>query len=290
MPAVLREAMRVARRAVLIAFHRAPSEELARETRIVGEGFLETRWAARDLLASVEDNCWHLARGTDGDRVGESMAIWELMPQGAAPSPHPSRPLIRAADASLRVSIVMPTYRRPHRLAGVVEMVLAQSHSAWELILVDNFGDVGELPQDERIRLYRHTEKASSSHARNAGLGYARGELVCFFDDDDEMYPDYLEQFVEVFRRRPRVKLVRCGMLVSNGSVNFSYATPECCIRRGYATPTWDDKGPAQDQRYFRAIVRRHRWSERRGDIAVVRKALCRANTDAVGGLRQGGY
>ncbi|MBK1704718.1 glycosyltransferase [Halochromatium glycolicum] len=291
MPGVLREAMRAARQAVLIAFYVTPSDDLPRDTRIVGEGFLETRWNARDLLKPIESQSWHLARRDVGeDLVGESAAIWELTPQGAAPRPSLRQGRASDGDHALRVSIIMPTYRRSHRLMRVVEMVLAQSHTDWELIVVDNFGDAGDLPKDERIRLYRHAEKASSSHARNAGLRYARGELLCFFDDDDDMYPDYLARFVEVFRQRPRVKLVRCGMLVSNDRVNFSYATPECCIRRRYATPTWDNKGPAQDQRYFRAIVRRHRWSERRGDIAVIRKALCRANTDAVGGLRQGGY
>ncbi len=288
---VLSEALRAARHAVLVAFYVTPSEGLPRETRIVGGGFLETRWTAKDLLKPIEGHGWHLAhRYERDDLVGESTAIWQLTPKGAAPRQRPPRPRVRAADSPLPVSIVMPTYRRAHTLLRAVEMVLAQSHTDWELIVVDNFGDVAELPADDRIRLYRHTERPSSSYARNVGLGYARGELICFFDDDDDMYPSYLASFVEVFRRRPRVSLVRCGMLVSSNRVNFSYATPECCIRRRYATPTWDSNGPAQDQRYFRAIVRRHRWSEQRGDIALVRKALCRANSDPVGGLRQGGY
>jgi hypothetical protein len=77
-------------------------------------------------------------------------------------------------------------------------------------------------------------------------------------------------------------------MVVSDGTVNYSYATPECCIRRPYATPTWPDRGPAQDQAYFTALVGRQGWSEAGGDIVVLHEALCRANSDPRGGLRSG--
>src|SRR5690606_13122191 len=122
------------------------------------------------------------------------------------------------------------------------------------------------------------------------GLRYASGHLACFFDDDDDMFPDYLESFVATFNAHPKAKMVRCGMIVSYGSVNFTYATPECCLRREYVTPTWNNHGPGQDQRYFRAIVARHHWTEASGDIVTIPHALCRAVTASYGGLRSGTY
>jgi hypothetical protein len=103
------------------------------------------------------------------------------------------------------------------------------------------------------------------------------------------MFPDYLESFVNAFRENPKASLVRCGMQ-AGGKENYSLATPECCVRREFATPTWDDHGPCQDQRYFKSIVTRHRWQEKRGDIVVIPRPLCRALQAPAGGLRSGKY
>jgi len=45
-------------------------------------------------------------------------------------------------------------------------------------------------------------------------VSYARGELVCFFDDDDYMFPNYLETFVRAFAEKPSVKMVRCDVAI----------------------------------------------------------------------------
>jgi glycosyltransferase involved in cell wall biosynthesis len=188
------------------------------------------------------------------------------------------------------ITIIMPTYQRSHVLPRTVKSVLNQTHSNWELLIVDNAGDAVIPLNDSRIRLFRHAEKASAAYARNRGVEYAKGDLVCFFDDDDVMYPEYLESFVAAFREHPNASMVRCGMLVGNHRIDYSYATPECCLRREFATPTWDDRGPCQDQRYFKGIAARHVWSEKQGDIVVVRRPVCRACKDRTGGLRSGNH
>jgi hypothetical protein len=79
-------------------------------------------------------------------------------------------------------------------------------------------------------------------------------------------------------------------MIVADGRVNYRYATPECRLRREHASPSWRNRGPAQDQRYFRHIVRTHGWTETTGDIVIIPEALCRANADPEGDLRSGYY
>jgi glycosyltransferase involved in cell wall biosynthesis len=155
------------------------------------------------------------------------------------------------------------------------------------LILVDNAGDLTARFDDPRIKVFRHADRASASYARNRGVEHAEGELVCFFDDDDVMFPDYLESFITALREHPQSSMVRCGMQVGERE-NYSFATPECCLRREFATPTWDDQGPCQDQRYFKRIVAQNRWQEKRGDIVVIRRTLCRALRAPAGGLRSG--
>ena len=68
---------------------------------------------------------------------------------------------------------------------------------------------------------------------------------------------------------------------------HFTFATPECCLRREFATATWGDDF-SHDQLYFGSIVHTHRWSEENGDIVTIHEPLCRANADPVGGLRSG--
>lgn len=191
--------------------------------------------------------------------------------------------------AELRFSIVMPTFRRAHTIFATIATIQAQTYPHWELIVVDNAGDADYSFSDPRIRFFVHAEHASASHARNRGLAYVRGDLVCFFDDDDEMFPDYLEHFALAMRGRPEVKMGRCGMDLAY-DVNFSYATPECCLRREFATPTWDELGTCEDQRYFGDIVKAHGWTEEKGDIVLIPKALCRALRSREGGRRGGGF
>jgi hypothetical protein len=81
--------------------------------------------------------------------------------------------------------------------------------------------------------------------------------------------------------------MVRCGMMVSAEQMNLSYATPECCLRREFATPTWANH-LSHDQLYFKNIVAARGWSESQGDIVTLNEALCQANCDPRGGLRSG--
>src|SRR5687767_12163301 len=111
-----------------------------------------------------------------------------------------------------KFSIVMPTYRRPHSIHGTIATIQAQTYRNWELIVVDNAGDGEYRFDDPRIRVFIHAERTSASHARNMGLRYATGDLVCHFDDDDSMYSDYLAELAAAFRSQPSVRMVRCGM------------------------------------------------------------------------------
>jgi glycosyltransferase involved in cell wall biosynthesis len=95
-------------------------------------------------------------------------------------------------------SIVVPTFNRPHTLARAVRSVLAQTHADWELLVV-NDGDQDMTPRveeiagrDARIRMLRTRGRQGAAIARTTGIEAARGDVVCFLDDDDEFMPEYL--------------------------------------------------------------------------------------------------
>jgi glycosyltransferase involved in cell wall biosynthesis len=197
-------------------------------------------------------------------------------------------PAVEPAAGGLLISIVMPTYRREHTIQRAVASVLAQTHPDWELIIVNNApGSFGVDFKDPRIRVYRCSNKPSASYARNQGLQYATGNLICFFDDDDEMFPGYLARFAAAFRDHPAAGMVTCGIIRPDGSPGFTLSTPGCCLRRESATADWiPDHG--HDKVYFRRIAERNNWTVSNGGIVELDEVLCRAWADPSGGLRRG--
>jgi glycosyltransferase involved in cell wall biosynthesis len=276
----LSEGIRVARKAVVVDFCRPAPQNGQSRRELAGNAFFPEGclmgWRLRERFIVIGDE-------------GERDEIWIFQ------SPSETAELERTlaaieAEQRPRISIVMPTYRRSHTILHTVETVRAQTYANWELIIVDNAGDGGYHFGDPRIRVLSHKVGPSSSHARNQGVRHATGEFVCFFDDDDEMFPDYLESLVAAFTANPNLKMVRCGMLVSDGTTNFSYATPECCLRRELATPTWEGRGGAQDQRYFSRVVLENDLALENGTVVIIPRALCRAKSDPQGGLRNGDF
>lgn len=190
----------------------------------------------------------------------------------------------------MKVSIIMPTYQRPHTIGRTIETIKAQTHENWELIIAVNDFNFDYLFGDSRIRMLAASDFTSMCYARNQAIPHATGDLLCHFDDDDIMFPNYLETFVRTFEAHPKAKMVCCGTILADGQTYYGYGTEIVCLRREYATPTWEGSSHAADQRYYRAIKKANRWMERRGDIFIIPDILCRANTDPVGGLRSGKF
>lgn len=95
-----------------------------------------------------------------------------------------------------RVSIIIPTQRRPEPLALAARSALGQVGIDWsdvELVVVDNDTVPSARPVVERLRagseaaiVYAHEARPGVAHARNAGLAAASGDLIAFLDDDEE--------------------------------------------------------------------------------------------------------
>lgn len=102
------------------------------------------------------------------------------------------------------ISIVLPCYRSENCISAMIDDILAQTFSDWELIVVSN-GASQELQlqvigryaaKDDRIRLLSVPE-GGVSNARNVGLSVARGEWITFVDADDRLNPDHLQLYLD---------------------------------------------------------------------------------------------
>lgn len=93
-----------------------------------------------------------------------------------------------------QISIVVPVYNAENYIQQTVDMVMRQTFTDWELILVedcskDNSAEVlraleSEL-QDARIRVIYKEKNEGAAKARNTGIDAATGRYLAFLDADD---------------------------------------------------------------------------------------------------------
>ena len=147
-----------------------------------------------------------------------------------------------------RLSIIIPTQRRPGPLAVAARSVFAQEGVDWaqaELVIADNdaepsaaaaaraLGQGAPLP----VR-YVHEPAPGVSNARNAGVAAAQGELLAFLDDDQEAQPRWL---AELLAARERL-----GAQAVFGPVNAALPAQVRRHRR-YFERFFTHPGPAQE-------------------------------------------
>lgn len=136
-----------------------------------------------------------------------------------------------------KVSIIIPTYERAVYLKRLLDSILKQTFSDYEVIVIDDCSlDIAGYAQviqeyKKKIELltYIRNEKnyGTPTHARNLGMYIAKGEYIAFCDDDDEWHPTKLQMQIDKFEGTP----MRYGLVYTwadtidekNGEVIFQY-------------------------------------------------------------------
>jgi teichuronic acid biosynthesis glycosyltransferase TuaG len=90
------------------------------------------------------------------------------------------------------VSIVIPVFNAAPYLSETIRSVLSQSHTNWELLLIDDASqdESAEIilqykKADPRIKLLRMETNSGVAAARNKGIAEAQGRYLTFLDADD---------------------------------------------------------------------------------------------------------
>jgi len=99
----------------------------------------------------------------------------------------------------MMITVIVPIYKVEKYLQRCLDSILAQRHTDFELLLIDdgspdNCGAICEeySERDPRIHVF-HKENGGVSSARNLGIDHAKGEWIAFVDGDDYLEPSYLE-------------------------------------------------------------------------------------------------
>ena len=105
------------------------------------------------------------------------------------------------------ISLILATFGRAETIAQLVQSLMVQEYSAFELIVVDQNPDDRVVPYLNSARecgiLIKHIrmEKPNLSAARNLGIRHSEGAIVAFPDDDCWYQPDTLREVLTAFAR-----------------------------------------------------------------------------------------
>ncbi len=104
-----------------------------------------------------------------------------------------------------KISVLIPTHNRATLLPLAIDSVFQQTFQDFEIIIVDdastdNTADVVSRFRDERVKFIHRDVSGGDAVARNLGLANCQGQYIALLDDDDEWFPEKLEQQINIFR------------------------------------------------------------------------------------------
>lgn len=122
------------------------------------------------------------------------------------------------------VSIIIPCYNCSSTIERAVKSIYSQSHSNWEIILVDNNSTDDTLDMLHRLQSEKpekitvlEEKKKGAPAARNKGLAVAKGEWIEFLDADDELLPEKIAAQLKL--AAPNVSIIVGNCLIYENSI-----------------------------------------------------------------------
>lgn len=96
----------------------------------------------------------------------------------------------------VKVSVIIPTFKRSEHLESAIISVLNQSYENIEVLVVDDNTDACEIEkaqkitaQFDKVEYLKNFRKKGGCGARNSGVLKASGDYIAFLDDDDTFLP-----------------------------------------------------------------------------------------------------
>lgn len=121
------------------------------------------------------------------------------------------------------VSIIMPCYNAEATLSESIQSVLAQTHTAYELILIDDGSTDATrsimedyCSRDPRIRVLFNDKNRGVSYTRNYGVSQAKYDWIALLDGDDLWTPDKLDKQIALIEQHPDCVLFFTGSAFIN--------------------------------------------------------------------------
>lgn len=143
----------------------------------------------------------------------------------------------------MKFSIITPTYKRADKLTRAVESVLAQTHTDWEMIIVNdspddtNYASFEKSITDSRIIYLKNAQNEGVNFSRNRALDVVSkdSDWIIFLDDDDYFAPEALKTFLGLIFKYPNNEWFVTNRALPNGNSMTKF--PQSDTEYSYA---WD--------------------------------------------------
>lgn len=154
---------------------------------------------------------------------------------------------------NIKVSVIIPTYKRSYMLGRAIESVLNQTLDEIEVVVVDD-NDPNTVFRSEtekfmeqylsnpKIKYIRHEKNKNGAAARNTGIKFAKGIYIALLDDDDFFYPEKLRKQVEFLDKHIEYDAVYCGRVQKGRKI---YGILEGDLSKEILTQTFTPTTPA---------------------------------------------
>ena len=161
----------------------------------------------------------HLERRGDTSARVESLAALSML-----------RVRYKIPEPAPLVSVIIPTHNQRELLSTCIEGVLRQTtYKNIEIIVVDNRSDdpstveyLAHLSREPRVSVIRDDGEFHFSRINNHAVSYAKGDLVCFLNNDIQISsPEWLSEMVSNVVR-PGVGIVGARLLYPDGTVQHA--------------------------------------------------------------------
>lgn len=119
------------------------------------------------------------------------------------------------AHSSKRVSFILTTKNRAEYLKKTLELHRELIHPDDELIVIDGLSTDHTSEVVNRyadiVDTFISEPDLSAMHASNKGILISQGKYIKQLTDDDVIYPEAMEQAIQVLEEHPEVDLLVCG-------------------------------------------------------------------------------
>lgn len=121
------------------------------------------------------------------------------------------------------VSIIIPCWNREKLVGETLHSIIAQSYKNWECIVVDDHSyddsikvvkDYSRIDSRIKCHIRPYTYLKGANVCRNYGFEISNGEFINWFDSDDLMSPNMIEEKVKLIQMNKYDYVIcRCGDL-----------------------------------------------------------------------------
>jgi glycosyltransferase involved in cell wall biosynthesis len=193
----------------------------------------------------------------------------------------------------LRISVVIPTYRRVNQTIHAVKSVLGQTEPVFEIVIVqDEISSAlsDELKKEhllESVKLIQIDHTGIPAKVRNVGIDNSSGDWIGFLDSDDTWLPDKLKQqsaFIKklnldcvstsnvpsLFKKEKSFFEVRLsGLLKSNFVINSSVLVKRDKLMEIGGIPENQSLVGVEDYAAWLRLCNKVKWVHFLGDLVV---------------------